>query len=77
MMSLLFLAFSAFADDHHDAKAVEVKSYDAAHHDVVVVVEGHEVHLHTEHAVVHGTLAAGAHVDVKYTGDQAQEITVH
>ena len=77
MMSLFVLAFSAFADDHHEAKAVEVKSYDVAHHDVVVVVDGHEVHLHTEHAVVHGDLSAGKHVDVKYDGDQAKEITVH
>lgn len=77
-MSFLFaLAVSAFATDSHEAKGVEVKSYDATHHDVVVVVEGHEVHLHTEHAVVHGDLAAGKHVDVSYEGDQAHEITVH
>lgn len=68
---------AALADDHHEAHGVSVKSYDATHHDVVLVIDGHDVDLHTEHCVVHGELAAGKTVDVKYAGDQAQEITVH
>lgn len=75
MSFLLSLALSAFASDHEVHEAV-VKSYDVAHHDVVVVLDGHDVHLHTEHAVIHGDLAAGKHIDLKYDGDQAHEITV-
>jgi hypothetical protein len=80
MQSFLFLALSAvtaLADDHHEAKNVVVKAYDAAHHDLVVVVDGHDVHLHTEKAVMHGAPAAGKHVDVKYDGEHAKEVTVH
>lgn len=77
MLSLFSLAFSALANDQHEAAGVVVKSYDAAHHDVVLVIDGHDVDLHTEHTVIHGELAAGKHVDVKYAGDQAAEITVH
>lgn len=78
---LTVLAFAlptvALAEDHHEAKAVEVVHYDAEHHDVVVKIDGHDVHLHTEHATVHGELHDGKHVDVVYEGDQAKEITVH
>jgi hypothetical protein len=77
LIAFVLSAVSAFAEDHHEAKNATVKSYDAAHHDLVVVVDGHDVHLHTEHAVLHGAPAAGKHVDVKWDGDQAKEITVH
>lgn len=77
LLSLVALTLTAFASDPHEAKNVLVKAYDVEHHDLVLMIDGHEKHLHTEKAVLHGTPKAGGHVDVKWDGDHAKEITAH
>lgn len=73
----LSLSTLAFANEAHEVKGAVIKSYDATHHDIVITADGHDVHLHTEHATLHGTPEAGKHADVSYEGDQAKEVTVH
>lgn len=54
---------------HHVAKKVVVAHFDPLQHDLVVVVQGQRLTLHTERAAIRGDLSAGRVVDVTWDSE--------
>jgi hypothetical protein len=74
-LSLALASPALAADDpatwsHHVVKKARVIHFDPLQHDLVLLVEGQPLTLHTERARIRGDLSAGRVVDVTYDSER-------